>query len=309
MNLALITAKQVVVLFILIMSGFVCVKTKAVKIEGKKAFSDLLLYLVVPAMIIHSYIMDFNEEILTNLVRSLVLSTILMIIGIVVTLVITMKVTSKDLPILRFACMFSNAAYMGFPLIQALFGSEGLLYASVYVTIFNILLWTVGYAMVSRKVNAKEVLHTILTTPVIISVVIGLIIYLCRIPVPSVIEQLLNIIGNMNTPLSMFITGMLIASGDVRSMLKNREIMMVIAIRMFLIPAISFAVFALLGVKGMVPEVVLLLQACPSAAITSVFAVQFEYNEETAAGSVVLTTLLSIITLPACAMLLTMMMR
>ena len=302
MNLALITAKQVVVLFILIMSGFVCVKTKAVKIEGKKAFSDLLLYLVVPAMIIHSYIMDFNEEILTNLVRSLVLSTILMIIGIVVTLVITMKV-------LRFACMFSNAAYMGFPLIQALFGSEGLLYASVYVTIFNILLWTVGYAMVSRKVNAKEVLHTILTTPVIISVVIGLIIYLCRIPVPSVIEQPLNIIGNMNTPLSMFITGMLIASGDVRSMLKNREIMMVIAIRMFLIPAISFAVFALLGVKGMVPEVVLLLQACPSAAITSVFAVQFEYNEETAAGSVVLTTLLSIITLPACAMLLTMMMQ
>ena len=96
MNLALITAKQVVVLFILIMSGFVCVKTKAVKIEGKKAFSDLLLYLVVPAMIIHSYIMDFNEEILTNLVRSLVLSTILMIIGIVVTLVITKKVTSKD---------------------------------------------------------------------------------------------------------------------------------------------------------------------------------------------------------------------
>ena len=163
--------------------------------------------------------------------------------------------------------------------------------------------------MVSRKVNAKEVLHTILTTPVIISVVIGLIIYLCRIPVPSVIEQPLNIIGNMNTPLSMFITGMLIASGDVRSMLKNREIMMVIAIRMLLIPAISFAVFALLGVKGMVPEVVLLLQACPSAAITSVFAVQFEYNEETAAGSVVLTTLLSIITLPACAMLLTMMMR
>ena len=66
MNLALITAKQVVVLFILIMSGFVCVKTKAVKIEGKKAFSDLLLYLVVPAMIIHSYIMDFNEEILCH---------------------------------------------------------------------------------------------------------------------------------------------------------------------------------------------------------------------------------------------------
>lgn len=80
----------------------------------------------------------------------------------------------KNTPILRFACIFSNAAYMGFPLIQALFGAEGLLYASAYVTVFNILLWTVGYAMVSGKVRPGEVLHSILTTPVLWSVLLGL---------------------------------------------------------------------------------------------------------------------------------------
>ena len=71
MELALITVKQVVVLFILIFAGFVCVKTKAVKMEGKKAFSDLLLYLIVPAMVINSYMMEFNAEILQNLLKPL----------------------------------------------------------------------------------------------------------------------------------------------------------------------------------------------------------------------------------------------
>ena len=208
----------------------------------------------------------------------------------------------KNTPILRFACIFSNAAYMGFPLIQALFGAEGLLYASAYVTVFNILLWTVGYAMVSGKVRPGEVLHSILTTPVLWSVLLGLTLYLCRVNVP------LQLVGNMNTPLSMIITGMLIAGSKPEKLLGNREIYRIILIRMLFIPLVSFLLFRLLSVQGMVAEVVLLLEACPCAAITSVFAVQFGYDEDLAAGSVVITTFISIVVLPFCAMALTMMM-
>ncbi len=109
--------------------------------------------------------------------------------------------------------MFSNAAYMGFPLIQAIFGDEGLMYASVYVTVFNILLWTIGYAVVSGQPDMKKVAKAVLTNPVLYAVVLGLVIYLCRIPVPSVIQSPLAYIGNMNTPISMLITGLL--SGTV----------------------------------------------------------------------------------------------
>lgn len=64
--------------------------------------------------------------------------------------------------IIRFATTFSNAAYMGFPLIQAMYGSEGVLYASVYVTVFNILLWTVGIVYVSESMSFKELLKRLL---------------------------------------------------------------------------------------------------------------------------------------------------
>ena len=84
---------------------------------------------------------------------------------------------------------------MGFPLIRALFGSEGLLYASAFVTVFNILLWTLGYGMVSGKTQMKEVLRSIFTCPCILAVIVGLILYLGRIPVPELLAGPIGTIG------------------------------------------------------------------------------------------------------------------
>lgn len=306
MELALITAQQVIVLFLLIGCGFVAVKTGVLKQEGKQTLSNLLLYLVVPAMIVHSYMMEFSEEILHNLLAAFGMSILAILIGTAITLLLTARRKDRRVPIFRFACVFSNAAYMGFPLISALFGSEGLLYASAYVTVFNILLWTMGYGMVSGSSSPKEVARSLLHTPVLYAMVVGLAIYLLQIPVPNLIAQPIDLLSGMNTPLSMLITGMLIAAGDLKSIVCDQHIWKLAALRMVLIPAVCVAVFALLGFHGMSAQVVLLLECCPAAAITSVFAVQFGHEERFAAGSVVLTTLLSIVTLPLCALILTM---
>lgn len=306
MELALITAQQVIILFLLIGCGFVAVKTGVLKQEGKQTLSNLLLYLVVPAMIVHSYMMEFSEEILHNLLAAFGMSVLAILIGTAITLLLTARRKDRRAPIFRFACVFSNAAYMGFPLISALFGAEGLLYASAYVTVFNILLWTMGYGMVSGSSNPKEVARSLLHTPVLYAMVVGLAVYLLQIPVPNLIAQPIDLLSGMNTPLSMLITGMLIAAGDLKSIVCDRHIWKLAALRMVLIPAVCVAVFALLGFHGMSAQVILLLECCPAAAITSVFAVQFGHEERFAAGSVVLTTLLSIVTLPLCALILTM---
>ena len=306
MELALITAQQVIILFLLIGCGFVAVKTGVLKQEGKQTLSNLLLYLVVPAMIVHSYMMEFSEEILHNLLAAFGMSVLAILIGTAITLLLTAHRKDRRAPIFRFACVFSNAAYMGFPLISALFGAEGLLYASAYVTVFNILLWTMGYGMVSGSSNPKEVARSLLHTPVLYAMVVGLAVYLLQIPVPNLIAQPIDLLSGMNTPLSMLITGMLIAAGDLKSIVCDQHIWKLAALRMVLIPAVCVAVFALLGFHGMSAQVVLLLECCPAAAITSVFAVQFGHEERFAAGSVVLTTLLSIVTLPLCALILTM---
>ena len=176
------------------------------------------------------------------------------------------------------------------------------------VTVFNILLWTLGYGLVSGGSSVKEVAHSLVRTPVLYAIVVGLGIYLLQIPLPALITQPLELLAGVNTPLSMLITGMLIAAGDVRSIVTDKHIWKLACVRMLLIPAATLALFGVLGFHGTAAQVVTLLECCPAAAITSVFAVQFGHDEHFAAGSVVLTTLLSIITLPLCALIITMVM-
>ena len=305
MQLAVITIRQVVILFFMIAAGFACAKFGVVKKEAKQAFSDLLVGVVVPCMVINSYLTPFDPQTLNNLFLAYGLSILLLVVGGAVTFFCTARTTPEHRPILRFACIYSNAAYMGFPLISVLFGSEGLLYASVFVTIFNILLWTQGVLMLQgTRLNLRQTIRTILTTPVLLAVAAGLVLYLTQIPVPELIRSPLEMIGNMNTPLSMFITGMMIAESDLKGLLSRKDLMPAVLIRLVLIPAVCFVLYRLLGLRGMAAQVVLLLEACPCAAITSVFAIPFGGDEELAAGTVVASTLLSIITLPLCALLL-----
>ncbi len=304
MELAIITARQVFILFLLICAGFVGVKTGALKKEYRRGFSDLLVYLVVPAMIINSYLTTFDTEILVNIVRTFALSVLALGLALIIAFILTRKDKSADRPIRWFALSFSNAGYMGFPLILALFGSEGLLYASVFVTVFNLLIWTIGFVVLSGDHDLRTMARSIAKTPALYAVAIGLVIFLAQIPVPELIAKPLGYLGDINTPLAMIITGIMIASSDLKSMVTSKKIWFIFLFRMLLIPAISAVLFFLIGSTGMVPKVVLILAACPTAAITSVFAVQYNYDEQLAAGAVVITTLCSIVTLPLFALLL-----
>ena len=133
--------------------------------------------------------------------------------------------------------------------------------------------------------------------------VLGLILYLGQVPVPDLIATPLSLLGGMNTPLSMLITGIIIATSDLRSVIRRGSLWYTLFLRMAVVPAAALLLCLATGTGGMVGAVVILLEACPCAAITSVFAVQYHYDEELAAGSVVVSTLLSIVVLPAFALL------
>lgn len=166
MQLAIITMQQVIILFIMIFAGFACAKAGIVQRQAKQAFSDLLVGLVVPCMIISSYLTPFDPQTLHNLFLAYGLSAILLTTGMAVAFICTTRTSQRERPIIRFACIYSNSAYMGFPLISVLFGNEGLLYASAFVTVFNILLWTQGVLMLKGgHTDFLQAVRTIATPP------------------------------------------------------------------------------------------------------------------------------------------------
>ena len=304
MDLALVTLEQVSILFILILVGFICGKTGVVTAEGKKVLSNLLVTIIMPAMVLNSYMSEFDPEVLSNLLLAFGLSTIAILLAMAVSFLLTVKMKSQNRTVIRFACSYSNAAYMGFPLIQALFGAEGMLYASAFVTMFNVIVWSAGYAMMSGEVQPKQVLKSVGKNPVTYAVILGLLLYLGRIPVPEVIKEPLSLVGSMTTPLSMIIIGVMIAGSEIKSILGNGQVWFTVVLRLVVIPAITFGLFYLLGVGGMVGSVILIQAACPTAATTSVLAIQFNHDETIGAGTVVLSTVCSIVTLTIFAMLL-----
>lgn len=182
MELAVITAKQVAELLLMILAGAVCCKAGVFKPKEKSVLANLLLYLVVPAMVLDSYMVEYDPTTFHNLMLAFSLGALVLLVGLAAAFAATIKVQKDVRAILWFACAFSNAGYMGFPLIKALFGSEGLLYASGFVTVFNILIWTIGYVVVSGQVNPKQTVRAVATCPCIIAVVVGLFLYLARIP-------------------------------------------------------------------------------------------------------------------------------
>lgn len=307
MDLALVTLQQVGILFILIIIGFICGKTGVVTAEGKKVLSNLLVTIIMPAMILNSYLSEFDPQVLNNLLLAFGLSTVAILLAMAVSFLLTFKRKSSNRKVLWFAFSFSNAAYMGFPLVKGLFGEEGLLYASAFATMFNVIVWSVGYAVMSGEMKAKQVAKSVGKNPVTYAVILGLIIYLGRIPVPEVIKQPISLVGSMTTPLSMIIIGAMIAGSNVKSILGNKEVWLSVAVRLVLIPSLTFGLFYLLGIGGMVASVVLIQAACPTAATTSVLAIQFNHDESVGAGTVVLSTICSIVTLTVFAMLLQML--
>lgn len=305
LELALITSKQVFELFILIAAGVLLYKTHVVRDEHKGVLSGILIDFVVPCMVINSF-MGKSIDNAGELGKAFIYSIILCTIGIVITLLTALMVRKDIRGVYKFACSFSNAAYMGFPLISAMFGDVGIMYASAYVTVFNILLWTVGYMFFASVKSPKDIFRAVITCPPVISVAVGLVIYFGNIQIADVIAQPINMAGAMNTPLSMIITGVTVAQTDIRNILKNVYLWIGILVRLVIIPGICTAVFYILHFSGMTAMVCLILEACPAAAITTMLAVQYDKNQEYAAGLVVVSTLLSIVSLPLYAMIIQM---
>lgn len=303
MELAQISFIQVITLFVMIFLGFFLTKINLIKLEAKSSLTNILVYLVVPCMIINSYITTtFESNIVTNLLWCFLFSFIGLAVCAIFILIVTHFWKTEQKNILSFAMIFSNAAYMGFPLIEALFNSESLIYASSFLTVFNICLWTFGYALVSRSFNPKKVCLSILKTPVIYALIIGLILFFCKVNVPSYVQKPLALIGNMNTPLSMFLIGMIMTQLHFKEVFKNVYMWASVFIKLIVCPFIVLGFLYLfkytLNVDSLMLKVIFILIACPCVSITSVFAIQFNYDEQLATSSVVISTVLSLITLP-----------
>lgn len=298
MTLALTAFNQIVIMFFIIIIGVIVYKIRLVDKETNRRLADLVLMLVNPLVIFISYQREFKANLLTGLLISLVLAFFTHIFGILVSNIVLRKKNHEgDIAIERFAVIYSNCGFIGIPLVNGIFGSEGVFYLTAYMTIFNLVSWTHGMITVSGKNDIKSITKAILS-PSVIATVSGFLFFIGKIMLPDILNQTLSYVGNMNTPLAMLVAGVTIAQTDFKQVLGKVRIYYISFFKLLLIPITVLFIFSLFNIPRIVLLTSVLAATCPTAASINLFALKFDKNYLYASELFGVTTILSLVTIP-----------
>ena len=291
--LILILLRQIAIMALLMAVGIYLSRKGFLSPQGTKDLGAILLRIIIPCVIVKSYITTYSRERLLELA----LSAGLALVAFILAMGIAYLVYGKRRRIENFAAAFCNAGFIGIPLAQAVIGDEGVFYMAASVALLNLFQWTYGvYIMTDRKDSIRA--KTIVKNPVVIAIVVGIALFLTRLPVPGILTSTLGYIAGMNTPVAMILMGTYMAKLPWRKLLDKRAYGCVL-LRLVVIPAVVLAVFWALPISNQnVALAAYLAAATPVGANICVFAQQYDCDYEFSVVTVCLSTVLSIVTVP-----------
>lgn len=297
MEAFLVVLNKLAIMTIMIFVGWIISKKGKLSEKTATELTWVLLNIVTPMLIIDSFSNLESGSVKTeNLLLGVVLSALSISIGVFLSRFFFKKEEINKQKVLRFAMTYSNASFMGMPLVQSIVGQEGVVYASIFISVFNFMIWTFGYRLMST--DKKLSITKILFNPGTIGFVIGLIIYLFNINLPEILSSPLSDIASLNTPLAMFIFGFYIASVNLKELVTDKKIYYLSFLRLLAMPAIMLIFLVL--VKPVAPMFLsIAIQSCaPVATTTVLFSALMKTDTELASKVVAATNILCLITIP-----------
>ncbi len=298
---ALIAAEQVAVLYIIVAVGFLADKTKLFTEKTAKRCTDLLFYIIAPAIIINSFLsIEYSSKTVKGLFAAIGCGMLLHTVAIIINAPFFRKGDRLKNPVLKFAGIYGNCGYMALPLANAVIGPMGVFYCSAVIMSFQIFVFTHGVFIMdkSEKGSEKFDFKKIVLNPGTLSVAVGLPLFLLKVNLPVILSSPIGYIASMNTPLAMLIFGTYIANTNFRTAFKEKGILLTGALKLIVLPLIMIALFKLFGLEGDLLTSLVISSSAPSANNTVIFAAKYDKDAGIAAQAVSIISFVSIITMP-----------
>ena len=293
-------------LFLLMACGFFARKRNIIDDVASKRLSALIIKIGQPLMIISALVeAEFSYENLTDGLIIVALGMVLHVLMAAMAFILCKGFRDLDeRKITEFSLVFTNAGFIGFPIMQALFGPKGLFLASFYVISFHLFLWSWGIAILARKrpdikLTVKKIFINLGSVPCLI----GVLLYMAVIPfpnfvIPAFVSKFMMYLSNLCTPISVLITGALLATRTPKQIFGSKKIYYFSAMKLVAIPLVVCVIAKLMGL----PEYLILFAtveaALPSAATITMFSEMYDLNAGYASQTVGTSSLLSVGTLP-----------
>lgn len=288
-------------LFIIILVGVYASKKGIITPELNKGLTDILIKIALPFMIISSFMFTYDDAIKSNVLKTFYYSLGAYGIMACISYLSLFPIKGDKKTVLHFANVFVNTGYIGFPVLNSVYGAEGVIYGSIFNVFFVIFVWTYGimlYKGTLDKDYLKKEIISLLFNPSIIAVVIGIVLIILDIKLEGALLNSVKSIGNITGPLSMFIIGVILANIKIKHFLKDWTLYYEITIKLIIIPTIIYFISLMLGSPTKAVYSVIIMTAMPASAMTSILAENFNKEKEYAAVIVSATTLMSMLTVP-----------
>ncbi|MFR2698631.1 MAG: AEC family transporter [Anaerobutyricum soehngenii] len=305
MHISLLLMNQIIQLFIMIFMGFIIVKAKLLKAEDSKILSVIVLYLVIPCVIINAFQVDYTPQTVKGLLIALAGSVMTQVILLIVVSILGRVFHLNEVEVA--SIYYSNSGNLIVPIVTFILGKEWVLYGCVFMSVQLVFIWTHCKKIISRESTYDW--RKIVLNINMISIAIGIVLFLTRIHLPAIINNTLSAIGSMIGPASMIVTGMLFAGMDFKQIFANKRVYFVSFFRLIIVPVIALFLikcsqlskFSSNGNKLMM--IVFLAIITPSASTVTQMCQVYGNDSQYASAINVVTTLLAIVTMPLMVML------
>ena len=310
MQISLLLMEEIIKLFVIMFMGYAVVKAGLMKSSESKSVSVILVYLVIPCVIIKAFQVDYTPDVQKGLFLAIAAAVAVHILFLLITIPLK-KIFQMDV-IEQATSIYSNAGILVIPLVQELLGQDYVIYSSAYIAVQLILLWTQGKNMLceEEKLEWKKIFLNVN----IISIIAGIVLFLFRIKLPAGVQDVLGMMNNMIGPLGMLLAGMAIAEVPLKSIFTKKRNYLSVALRLLLYPVLGLflmkAIQIVVNLENSSQILLTVYLACVTPACASVTSMAQLYDKDAAYASslYVLTTLLSIVTMPVMVYLYEMVM-
>ena len=305
MHISILLMEQIIQLFLMIFMGFLIVKAKLLNSEDSKILSIIVLYLIIPCVIINAFQVDYTPQTVKGLLIALAGSVMTQVILLIVVSILGRVFHLNEVEVA--SIYYSNSGNLIVPIVTFILGKEWVLYGCVFMSVQLVFIWTHCKKIISRESTYDW--RKIVLNINMISIAIGIVLFLTRIHLPAIINNTLSAVGSMIGPASMIVTGMLFAGMDFKQIFANKRVYFVSFFRLIIVPVISLflikcsqlSTFSSNGNKLMM--IVFLAIITPSASTVTQMCQVYGNDSQYASAINVVTTLLAIVTMPLMVML------
>jgi len=311
--MSLVVVTQMVIIFILISIGMFLYKSGHLSQASTKDVSWIVVNVTNPITILVAALEDEEKVSASTLGMAFVFFFITYaILGIVAYIIpIIMGVKKDDRYPYRFMSIFSNVGFIGIPFCSVVLGVHSLIYVSICGLVFNLIFYTVAITRMQKigmRQNPGKDFGEIGFSPKklinsgTVFAVLTIVIYVLDVSVPDMCRNTLSYIGRSTTFLSMVVLGVSVAQVSLKDIFGKWQLYVFTVLRQVLVPMALYLILRNFVTETLMLNTIVILAAMPCANLPLMTAKQFDVDESVISSGIILTTILSIITIPIVAL-------